>query len=337
MTPPHPPIREWHGISRMTFEQEIVPTGVPAILRGLVADWPVARAAAHSSAALAAYLKQFDRGAMAGALVGHPGMGGRYFYDAAMRGFNFDHRKVPFAAVIDQLLAIADTPDAMAIYAGSVSTHDTLPGFAAANPMPLLEGAIEPRVWVGNAARIAAHFDIANNIACAVGGRRRFTVFAPDQISNLYIGPLDFNMAGQPASMVDFAAPDFEKFPRFRDALAAAIVVDLAPGDGLYLPTLWWHHVESFGAFNLLVNYWWGSTGEGPGFEALILALLGIRDRPAPERAAWRAYFEHYVFGDTAPEAAAHLPEHARSVLGPPHASRTAKMLDFLIARLRQR
>ncbi len=325
------------NIDRTAFEQTVVPSGLPAIFRGLVRHWPVCSAAAQSHAALASYLKQLDVGSTVAALVGPAEMAGRYFYDDAMRGFNFQKRDVRFAEIIDRLVAIADDPKPMAIYAGSTEAAKALPGFATAHPMPLLSHDIPPRLWLGNASRIAAHFDIANNIACVVGGTRRFTLFPPDQIGNLYIGPLDFNMAGQPASLVDFAAPDFDRFPKFRAALDAAHVIDLEPGDAIYVPALWWHHVEAYGPLNLLVNYWWQGPGDGPAFESLVLGLLGLRDRAPAEKAAWRSFFEHYVFSDTAAKAADHVPEHARSVLGAATRERAAKMLAFVMSRLSQR
>jgi hypothetical protein len=328
---------EGRTLSRSVFEHDIVPLGAPVVLRGVVAQWPACRAAQTSPHGLADYLKAMDGGRKVGTLIAAPDVAGRFFYDAPMRGFNFQRREIPFVDVIDKLIAIADDAEPMGIYAGSVEATDLVPGFAAANAMPLLDPTVPPRLWLGNASRIAAHHDVAHNIACVVSGRRRFTLFPPDQISNLYIGPLDFNMAGPPSSLVDFANPDFDRFPKFRAALDTALVVDLAPGDGVYIPALWWHHVEAFGPFNLLANYWWAGQGDGPAFESMVLALLGLRDRSAPERAAWKAFFDHYVFGDDAGNAADHIPDHARSVLGPPEAERTKKMLSFVMQRLSQR
>ena len=57
--------------------------------------------------------------------------------------------------------------------------------------------------------------------------------------------------------MVDFANPDFEKYPRFREAIAAGQMAELEPGDAVFIPAMWWHHVEGLSAFNTLVNYWW--------------------------------------------------------------------------------
>jgi hypothetical protein len=328
---------ELKSIDRASFEKMTSASGVPAIFRGVVSHWPAVIAAGNSPESLADYLKELDAGQSVGVLLGSPKMAGRFFYDDDMRGFNFERWEIPFVQVIDKLLAISGEADPMAIYAGSVGATGLVPDFAAQNPMPLLDPGIEPRLWLGNRSRIAAHYDIANNIACLVSGRRRFTLFPPEQIDNLYIGPLDFTMAGQPASMVDLANPDFGRHPKFRDALAAAHVIDLEPGDALFIPALWWHHIEAFGPFNLLVNYWWPGAGNGPAFESLVLALLGIRDRHPDEKRAWKALFDHYIFGEDAVHAADHLPDHVKTVLGPPGGERSQKMLAFVMARLSQR
>jgi hypothetical protein len=92
-----------------------------------------------------------------------------------------------------------------------------------------------------------------------VSGRRRFTLLPPEQVRNLYLGPLDFAPTPTPISLVSFRSPDFERFPRFHDALAAAEAAELEPGDALYIPSVWWHHVESIGVLNAMVNYWWSA------------------------------------------------------------------------------
>ena len=74
------------------------------------------------------------------------------------------------------------------------------------------------------------------------------------------MGPIDFTPAGQSISLVDFANPDYEAYPKFREALKAAQVVELEPGDAILIPSMWWHHVESLDDMNILINYWWRNT-----------------------------------------------------------------------------
>jgi Cupin-like domain len=330
-------VAERRNVTRSFFDEEIAPAGVPVVLKGLVSDWPVVAAAAESHDALGSYLKQLDSGVAVETFVGKPEMQGRYFYNADLTGFNFEKGATSLSNIIDQLLRMVDAPPRMMIYAGSAPTGEAAPDFASDNPMALLNPAIEPRLWLGNTSRVAAHYDNSRNIACCVAGTRRFTVFPPDQIGNLYLGPLDFTMAGPPASMVDFHAADYDRYPRFRDAEKAGLIAELEPGDAIYIPSLWWHHVEADGPFNLLVNYWWKAANSGSVFESVMLALVDLRDQPAPEKEAWRAYFEHFVFGKDASAVAHHLPDQWQQLTGSKTRGRDAKILGFIASQLRER
>jgi len=314
---PRPAVREITDVTPALFHEQILAEARPVVFRGLIADWPVTQAGRASPTILADYLKRFDRGASVGAMFGSPGIGGRFFYNDDLSGFNFRHGSVRLSAALDLLLDYAreETPSSLAVQ--SVPVHENLPGFEAENRMPLLQDAVEPRVWIGNAVTVAAHHDPSENIACVVAGRRRFTLFPPDQIANLYMGPFDPTPAGPTISMVDFDAPDLDRHPRFADAMKQAIVVDMEPGDALYIPYMWWHHVRSTERMNMLVNYWWTPPDQGRGrpTDAMMHAILAIRDMPRPHRDAWRALFDHYVFEDEGP-AATHLPANRRGVLG---------------------
>ena len=115
-------------------------------------------------------------------------------------------------------------------------------------------------IWIGNRTVATAHFDMTHNLACCMVGRRRFSLFPPEQVHNLYPGPLEPTPGGQVISMVNFDAPDFERFPRFREALAAGQVAEIEPGDVLFYPAMWWHHVQALESFNTMINYWWTTT-----------------------------------------------------------------------------
>ena len=170
---------------------------------------------------------------------------GRIAYNDSMDGINFAHRRLPLSAIVEQLsrYALFDNPPSVAVQSALIP--ECLPGFAVENRLPVLDEAVAPRIWLGNRVTVPAHVDESNNVACVVAGRRRFTLFPPEQVSNLYIGPLDYAPTGAAMSVADLVEPDFERFPRLKDALSAAYVAELAPGDALFIPTLWWHHVES--------------------------------------------------------------------------------------------
>ena len=271
------------------FAAEIAPGYRPVVMRGLVADWPAVAAGRAGAAAMAAYLRRFDRGHPADVMVAAPGIGGRFFYDDDLRGFNFKRAKVNLPLLLDQLVAQQDVAAAPALYAGA---------------------------------------------AAVVAGRRRFALFPPEQARNLYVGPLDVTIAGQPTSMVDLEDPDLDRHPRFAEALQAMTIAELEPGDALFVPSLWWHEVKATGPLNVLVNYWWGQPAAASPFPALVHAIMAVRDLPPGQRAAMRDWFDLYVFGDEAQGVADHLPVDARGVLDRPSPARDDAIRQYLIRAL---
>jgi hypothetical protein len=297
------------------FTRDVVGPCRPLVIRGLICDWPVV-AAGRSPDGLRRYLARFDRGGAAEAFLGPPGIAGKYFYSDGLNGFNFVRRRIGFGAALDAMIVALAKPESETIYMGSLPVEDYLPGFAAENPMPLV--AASPRIWLGHASEVSAHYDTVDNLACVVAGTRRFTLYAPELISNLYVGPIDYTMAGQPVSLAASSPPDDVKYPLFRDVRDQALVADLGPGDALYLPKLWWHQVVSQGPLNGLVNYWWDAFAIGPDapHTTMLLAMIAIAERPLAERRAWRAFFDHYVFREKG-HPLAHLPPEQHGVLGP--------------------
>jgi hypothetical protein len=332
------PMREFRGVDAGIFRREIAGVYRPAVLRGVVRDWPAVGEGLRSAGDLARYLAAFDGGTPVDAILTPPEARGRIFYDERMEGFNFLRRRLPIAQVIEQVLRYAhfDTPPAVA--AQSAPVAQCLPGLLREHALPLLHPSIEPRIWLGNAIVTPAHFDESNNIACVVAGRRRFTLFPPEQARNLYIGPLDFAPTGTPISLVDMREPDYARHPRFREALAAAETAELDPGDAIYIPALWWHHVESLAPFNVLVNYWWKGAPDAPleagsMLDSLLHCLVNLSHVTAEQRRGWQALFECFVF-DTDPDRAAHIPEHRRGLYGEIGAEQARRIREFLAAKL---
>jgi Cupin-like domain len=301
------------------FQQDIVSAGRPVVFRGLVADWPVVKAAHRSPRTLQNYLATFDVGGRVEVFIADPAIRGKYYYNPGLQGFNFERRTMKLMEALDRVLEAVDQPSVRSVYVGSVPTADCLPGFAAGNPMPLTGAGAGARIWLGTAANISSHYDTFDNLACVIAGRRRFTLFAPELIGKLYIGPIDNTMSGPPVSLAASAPAGSDKqFPLFEEIRDRALIAELEPGDALYLPKLWWHQVESTSAFNGLVNYWWDACSAGPDapYTSLLLAMITIAERPPAERQAWKAFFDHYVFR-TNGHPLAHLPPEQHGLLGP--------------------
>jgi hypothetical protein len=249
--------------------------------------------------------------------------------------FNFHHERPKLNAVLDAMLRHLDDAEPPTIYVGSTTVDTCLPGLRAENDVGLGEREPLVSVWLGNRTRIAAHQDVPDNLACVVAGHRRVTLFPPEQLANLYIGPLDFTPAGQAISLVDFAEPDFARFPKFADALQYAQVAELGPGDAVFIPSLWWHHIEALDNFNVLINYWWRQSPDymDSPMNALMLAIMSVRDLPPEQRAAWQDVFRHYVF-EADDATAGHIPESARRVLSPLDAIAARELRARLLKRL---
>jgi len=309
----------------------------PLVLRGVVAQWPMVQAGRASAPAAIDYLKRFDHGGMpVTASVAPPEAVGRPFYNEDLSGFNFRREQVPLAVALDTLRKYLDDAAPPSIYVASTTIDTFLPGFRDENPIDLGDRAPLASIWIGNRSRIAAHQDLPDNLACVVAGRRRVTLFPPDQLRNLYIGPLDHTPAGQAISLVDFHAPDHARFPRFAEALRHAQAAELEPGDAVFIPSMWWHHMEGLEPFNVLVNYWWRQSPPwmDTPMSALMLAMMSVRDRPPAERAIWQDVFRHYVFDYDEAEVAGHIPESARRALSPMSEERARHMRALLLRRL---
>jgi hypothetical protein len=328
-------VRQAPGTGPGAVTQAVLASAEPLLLKGLVAGWPVVTAGLQSATAAADYLRGFYRDATVGAWFGGPDIGGRFFYNDDFTGFNYRPAMTKLDVVLEQVLQHLDDARPPAIYVGSTTVDTCLPGFRDENDLDF--GSIDPlaSIWLGNKARIAAHYDVPDNLACNVVGRRRFTLFPPAQLENLYVGPLDFTPAGQSISLVDFEHPDLGKFPRFEIALQNAQVAELQPGDALFIPSMWWHHVEALEGLNVLVNYWWRGSPAYMGVPTNVLmhALLGIRDLPEAQRRAWQEIFRHYVF-EAEDASFAHIPERSRGVLSPIDEVRARELRALLLNKL---
>lgn len=335
MLPHAKSIREVDGVGPDTLTDAILTATEPLVLRGLVAQWPMVQAGLQSAKAGDAYLRQFYRDATVVAMLGAPEIEGRFFYNDDLNSFNFQPVRIKLDTVLDELQHRSQDEKPPAIYVGSTTVETCLPGFREANEIDLGQRDALMSVWIGNRSRIAAHYDLPDNLACVAAGHRRFTLFPPEQLSNLYIGPLDYTPAGQSISLVDFKRPDLERFPKFAEAWQHAQVAELGPGDALFIPSMWWHHVEALDGFNVLVNYWWRQSPDymDTPTNAMMHALMSIRDLPPAQRKAWQELFRHYVF-ESDDDTTAHISENARRILAPLDADATRALRGQLLKRM---
>lgn len=331
-------VREITGIDPDKLPiDELLAANEPVVIRGLASGWGITRAGLESDRAAMDYLRSFYNGRVVNASVGSPDIQGRLFYSEDFSKLNFTVERVKIDEFLSRIESHLGADHAPTMYIGSTIIDAVMPGFRATNDLALGANGIDapPAIWIGNKTIASCHYDAPNNIACCVVGTRRFTVFPPEQIFNLYPGPLEPTPGGQAISLVDFANPDFERYPRFREALEHGQVAEVGPGDAVFVPSMWWHHVQGLSAFNILVNYWWSSspTYIPTPMHALYHAIWTLRDRPENEKQAWRQVFEYYVFGPPG-LAGQHLPESARGFLGPITDTQARHIRAMLINKL---
>jgi hypothetical protein len=317
------------------FERVVTGGREPAVLRRAVPDWQLVRAAGEGEDTVTAYLRERDTGLAVYTVVGQPQINGRFGFSDDFAGLNFQARQTPLAGVLPHLDRAIASGTAIAIQAAPAL--ELLRHWREENPMPLLPDSVAPTLWLSTPARVAPHSDIHDNIACVAAGRRRFTLFPPEQIRNLYLGPLLDAPGGVPVTSANLWDPDFERHPRFAEALASASEATLEPGDAIFIPALWWHAVESLAPLNILVNYWWGGTAaqEISPYNALCHAALAISELPAEKRRQWQHYFNALVFRLEEPPGA-HLPSHLADLITTPDEQQVANLMAHLARSLQR-
>jgi hypothetical protein len=172
-------VREIRDIGPGGLSDEILLSTEPLLLKGMVGDWPMVQAAKKSAQDADLYLRQFNQDETVGAFFGEPESQGRVYYNEDLSGFNYQPVIVKLEVVLDKLQQHLDDQQSPAFYVGSTPVDKCLPGFRDENDIEF--GAIDPlaSIWIGNRTRVAAHFDVPDNVACCAAGRRRFILFPP--------------------------------------------------------------------------------------------------------------------------------------------------------------
>lgn len=307
----------------------------PIVLKGLVAKWPLTEAGKISPQHASNYISQFYSKLPVTAAVGEPKIKGRIFYDDDFCGFNYQSKRIDLNHFFEKIHKHSKDLEPPTLYVASTLIDKWLPGFSVENYLTVPHDKPLVSIWLGNKSTIPAHFDLPDNIACCVVGKRKFTLFPPEQLANLYPGPLEFAPGGQAISLVDFKNPDFDKYPNFRKAVKVAQVAELESGDAIFIPSMWWHHVEALSTFNVLINYWWRQSPAymSTPMNTLYHGLLTIRDLPAEQKKVWQGIFEHYVFSDNK-QCSEHIPEHAQGFLSPIDEDLARKIRALLLNNL---
>jgi hypothetical protein len=183
---------------------------------------------------------------------------------------------VPWRQAIDWITANQETPK----YYISQVNLERFPELLADLHFPEIARSpiTKTNFWFGSAGTVTPlHFDPAvNNLFAQVYGSKQFNLFAPDDAKYLYPFPRGSKL--QHLSHVDVEDPDSAAFPLFNNA--SKISVTVGPGQLLFLPAFWWHHVKSL-SVSISANYWFAPDLDqfcGPHAFGMLLAEFA-RDR----------------------------------------------------------
>ena len=236
--------------SLAVFEREYRGPARPVILTGLMEAWPARRWTLESLRS-----RYGDR-----VVTAVRTEGGRVV-QSTREGIAYE--SIRFGDYLD-LLEAPGTPSRYMVFPVS----DVLPELINDFVLPVYcrdAPWFRARFWLAAAnTRSPLHRDPPDNLYAQIFGRKRFTLFAPAQSSNLYPHRLWSQLPD--FSRVDIERPDLAQFPRY--ARAVPITCEVNAGEVLYLPRRWWHHVASLER-SASVNLWWAT---GP---RAALALAG--------------------------------------------------------------
>jgi Cupin-like domain len=151
-------------------------------------------------------------------------------------------RKIRLADFVDDVQRAGSTNDMYmtanneALKTGPLASlvHDigALPGYLV--PERLQQEAF---LWFGPAGTVTPlHHDAVHLLHLQIVGRKRWRFISPMQTPYVY----NYN---QVFSQVNLEEPDLARHPLFAQATILDAVVE--PGEAIFLPLAWWHHVRS--------------------------------------------------------------------------------------------
>ena len=195
------PVLEGVRPDQIPFDKLFAANG-PVILRGLVSDWSLVQAGKLSPDSAMDMLQSHSSGQPVGVYIAPPATKARFFYNDDCTGFNYQSKHTKLSEIFAQIRESKTNPDRYYYYMNSLTLDNCFPGLREHNDLVFdheLFSNNQPlsKVWVGTESIAAAHYDVPSNLACCVVGARRFTLFPPEQIHNLYPGPLEPTPGGQ--------------------------------------------------------------------------------------------------------------------------------------------
>ena len=275
----------------------IIESRRPIIFRGYVNDWPIMKYN-KSMGAILEYLqchsKKKNNHAVA---IGSNKINNEMGLTEQMK-VNHIYKTWNFNKFKTELINKNSIDTNKLLYLQASSIKSNFPKLYTQLNQKFAHYSINPKIWIGDGQLTPIHSDSEHNFTCCVCGIKRFIIFPPQEIGNLYLSPIDKNPAGTPVSTINTLNYNLSTHPKFELALKKAIMAELYPGDVLFLPAGWYHEVQSEG-FNTMINYWWKDISAAEfanAKEAFNISMASIKNLPKEYRDYWKIWFDHYVF-----------------------------------------
>jgi hypothetical protein len=337
------PVSEFAGFDQSRLELAMQ-DHQPIVFRGAADAWPLVKYSKRSIKTLLDKLRDLVGHNLVDAKVGLPGDNGLISgagFVGAKNLPNAFHARRPFSGILNEIERESSNPTGHYVYMFSVKVAEQLPELLPFLELPKINHQTfngDWRLWLGSGDHSAQiHADGEENLFFAIAGQKTFTVYPPQALPDLYVCALEGGAYSAQSSTVNPQDPDLTRFPKFTNAQKIAREVTLKPGDMMYLPSRWWHSVDSVG-LNLGINYWWSDvpdTAVADSTRVFANALLYTRTMPDHWRAYWKVLFDQFVFLENG-EPFPHLPPHQQGYAGDPDPARRTEILNVL-AGLRAR
>lgn len=259
----HEPIARIAAPTRREFERRFVSTRTPVVLTGLISEWPALRSWSTE------YFARKWSDENVASLATRDGV------------LDIDERRTAVFSKIrfGEQLEVLRTGRPSQRYV-TAPTERMPADFQRDVVTPrYCEGAthLRSRFWLARAGTVTPlHRDLPHNLSAQVFGRKRWLLYPPSAA----VYPCRPWSRAPNFARVDPEAPDLQRFPLFADARPASCVLE--PGEVLFIPHLWWHHVRSLDD-NAAVNFWFG----GRVIAALGRASLALKRARALYRDEW--------------------------------------------------
>jgi hypothetical protein len=240
--PRRAPIPVLERLSPIDFQQTYLAQERPVILRNAIRDWEPLRT----------WTPEYLRGALGESRVTVARSPDGDYYDPDTKVLRLPDVKLPFSEFIDHVFSPSGSTDKYYLKQTSLSEFEPL-ARQVLNPDHIQTPDVTRNLWIGSAGNVTgAHYDMEENLLAQVRGRKRVILAPSSQMDELY--PCSPFSIKPNFSRVNLARPDLSRFARYRQA--TPLEGTLEPGDVLYIPIYWWHHVTSLDA-GISVNFWW--------------------------------------------------------------------------------